>query len=125
MVIKTVIILALISLSLKAAKPPEGVNVNQVVESCVEQVAAQGSGQLSRDVICDFIYQVRAVGDDAIEAVKVFFKLTPRDYALLTAANMAATGRVRFQTKSFLHKDFRHTFDFRSDSYLVTIETQF
>lgn len=124
MVIKAVIILVLTSLSLKAAKP-EGVNVNQVVESCLADVSAKGTNQLSRDVICDFIYQVRAVGDDAIEAVKVFFKLTPRDYALLTAANMAATGRVRFQTKSFLHKDFKHTFDFRSDSYLVTIETQF
>ncbi|NUM58043.1 MAG: hypothetical protein HUU56_05385 [Bdellovibrionaceae bacterium] len=92
-------------------------DINQVVDACVVQ--------LKRDVICDFLFQVKEVGNDAVEAVKVFFKLTPRDYAILTAANMIATGRVRFQTKSFLHPEARHTFDFKKDSYLVTIELKF
>lgn len=92
-------------------------DINQVVDACVVQV--------QKDSICDFLFQVKAVGNDAVEAIKVFFKLTPRDYAILTTANMIATRRARFQTHSPFHKEARHTFDFKKDEFTITIEWKF
>ncbi|MCB0370327.1 MAG: hypothetical protein KDD45_13105 [Bdellovibrionales bacterium] len=112
--IKVFLSVFLLSISSWAINPDD---INQVVDACVVQA--------QRDAVCDFLFQVKSVGNDAVEAVKVFFKLTPRDYAVLTVANMIATGRIRFQTKSYLSPEARHTFDFKKDSFLVTLEMKF
>lgn len=53
-----------------------------------------------KDQICQAIVQLKQVGDDAIETVKEYMHLSPREYAILTFINMVSTGRVRIRTGS-------------------------
>jgi hypothetical protein len=50
-----------------------------------------------RDKICDALINLKLIGDDSIEAVKEYIELGPLEYYVLTAANLALTGRLRIK----------------------------
>lgn len=83
------------------------VQLDQLVNACL---TAQ-----SRDALCDTIIQIRQIGDDAVEMVKTYVKLGPFEYAMLTVANFAVTGRLRVKTQPLFYKDVENTIDYNTD----------
>lgn len=88
------------------------VQLDQLVQACVQSE--------KRDDVCNTLIQVHQIGDDAVEAIKAFVHLGPFEYAVLTAANFAATGRLRVRPQPILRKDVQNTIDYNKDG-IVTI----
>lgn len=77
--------------------------------------------QKKRDKLCDSVITARQIGDDAVEFIKEYMDLSPAAYAMLTLANMLATGRFRIRTKSFLNPKANHVYDYQTKDNTMTI----
>lgn len=91
--------------------------IESVINACVE------SG--TKDKICEALTEFKQVGDDAIEAIKVYIHLTPREYFLLTVANMIASNRIRIKSKSRLYEGGTDTIDIKKDHIDFIFEMSF
>ena len=99
------------------AKAADEAKIDAVVNACRDKP--------KRDKICDALIEFKQVGDDAIELVKNYIQLTPRDYALLTIANILIQGRLRFKTRSNIIPDATDIYDIRTDQFFFSIEKSF
>lgn len=93
------------------------IKVESVINACIESGA--------KDKICEALVEFKQVGDDAIEAVKTYIHLTPKQYFLLTLANMAANNRIRIKTRSYFIRDGTDILDIRKDYVGFAFELQF
>jgi hypothetical protein len=91
--------------------------IDSVITACVQSV--------KKDKICEALTEFKQVGDDAIEAIKVYIHLTPREYFLLTVANMIASNRIRFKSKSHLYEGGTDTIDIKKDHIDFIFEMSF
>jgi hypothetical protein len=96
---------------------------NQQVK--MDELADACARQAKPDEICVIIVNARQIGNDAVEAVKAFLNLTPEEYALLTAANALAQGRIRIRTGVPFLRGVSATFDLQRDETRVLFETSF
>lgn len=95
--------------------------IDDVVEACVQQTKLTEV----QDPICEALFTMKQIGDDSIEFIKTYFKLSPRAYALLTVANAATTGRVRFKTRCLWLDKTDEIYDFKPGEFMYTIERRF
>lgn len=95
--------------------------IDDVVEACVQKSRMTEE----QDPICDALFTMKQIGDDSIEFIKMYFKLSPRTYAFLTVANAATTGRIRFKTKCFWLDKTDEIYDFKPGEFFYTIERRF
>mgnify|MGYP000863917773 CR=1 FL=1 len=79
----------------------------------------------NHDEICNAIVDLKNIGDDSIEAIKQYAKLTPRQYFALTVANALARQRLRIRTKSYFFENGNDTLDLRPDGFFLTFELKF
>ncbi len=79
----------------------------------------------NHDEICNAIVDLKNIGDDSIEAIKQYAKLTPRQYFALTIANALAKQRLRIRTKSYFFENANDTLDLRPDGFFLTFELKF
>lgn len=96
---------------------------NQQVK--MDELADACARQAKPDQICVIIVNARQIGNDAVEAVKAFLNLTPEEYALLTAANALAQGRIRIRTGVPFLKGVSSTLDLQRDETRLLFETSF
>lgn len=93
------------------------VEFERIYQACITQT--------SRDQICQMIIATKAVGEDAIETIKELIPMGPYEYAILTTANFAATGRLRVRTPSIVaHWEGVIDYD-RDGSILFTVKKAF
>jgi hypothetical protein len=107
-----------------AAEDPTTQNqrINQVQ---LDQIADACQRQNRKDKMCEALIQLREIGDDAVEAVKNFANLTPTEYALLTAVNSIANGRVRVRTKARFFGNGADTLDIHKQTVALIFERTF
>lgn len=110
---------------LLSALSPHVTLAEEDARSKIEQIIEACRGQQRRDQICQAFVDLRQVGDDAIEAIKLYARMSPQEYAILTLANMIATGRFRFRTKSQFFSEGRDVYDIRKDSFVYIYERDF
>lgn len=79
----------------------------------------------NHDEICNAIVDLKNIGDDSIEAIKQYAKLTPKQYFALTLANALAKQRLRVRTKSYFFEHGNDTLDLRPDGFFFTFEIKF
>jgi hypothetical protein len=91
----------------QSPKTAQDVEFNRLYQGCL--------GQLVRDQLCQMVIATKQVGDDALEAVKELVPMGPLEYTLMTAANVAYTGRLRVKVPSPFPK-WEGTFDFNRDA---------
>jgi hypothetical protein len=101
----------------RAEEAKNNVQLSTVVDACRTQA--------NKDKICEALISLQQIGDDSIEAVKEYIDLSPRSYAILTAVNAIASGRLRIRTKSFVIKNANHTYDLRRDKAEFLFEMEF
>lgn len=77
--------------------------------------------QKKKDKLCDSVITAKQIGNDSVEYIKEYMKLSPAAYAALTLANMFATGRFRIKTKSFINKKADHILDYKAKDNTTTL----
>lgn len=97
--------------------PPQAAKIDTIVNACIHAN--------SKDKICEALVELKQIGDDAIEIIKNYYDLSPRDYAILTAVNVIIQGRFRIRTKSQLIPKATDIYDIRKDQFLYLIELSF
>lgn len=91
--------------------------IETIVDACVQS--------RSKDQICQVLTEFKEVGNDAVEAIKAYIDLSPREYALLTVANALVNQRIRIKTKSRLLSNAVEIYDIKSSSVSFSIEMNF
>lgn len=93
------------------------VEFERIYQACITQT--------NKDQICQMIIATKTVGEDAIETIKELIPMGPYEYAILTSANFAATGRLRVRTPSLItHWEGMIDYD-RDGSVLFTVKKIF
>lgn len=77
--------------------------------------------QKKKDKLCDSVITAKQIGNDSVEYIKEYMKLSPAAYAALTLANMIATGRFRIKSKSFFYKKADHIYDYKTKDNTITL----
>lgn len=100
----------------------EKTRVNQIQ---LDQIADACQKQTKKDQICEAMIQLREIGTDTIEAIKHFANLTPTQYAILTAANSIANGRLRLRTQAQFWGKGSDTLDIQKQTVTYIFERDF
>ena len=106
-----------ISTAVFAMDAEEDVKMEALVNGCIQVQ--------HKDKICAVLVELKQIGDDVIELVKNYADLSPREYALLTAANVIIQGRFRIRRRSWLLPNATDIYDIRKDQIIYTIEKSF
>lgn len=93
------------------------VQLDTLVDACVRSV--------KKDQICEVIVEIKEIGVDAVEVIKRFANLTPAQYAMLTAANSLANGRIRIRGRNICNPDIINTLDIQRDKVSLIFDTSF
>lgn len=99
----------------------------QEKQAKLDELYAACMQQKKKDKLCDSVISAKQIGDDSVEFIKEYMNLTPTAYAMLTIANMMATGRFRIRTSSFISKKANHIYDYktRDNSFTFIYEMTF
>lgn len=97
--------------------------IQEVINACAQHPSHQA--ERDEDKLCKALVTFKNIGDDAIEAVKEYTNLTPRDYAILTVVNYMVTGRLRIRTKSFFIENGNNTLDIKKEEVVFITEFSF
>lgn len=100
-----------------AAEKESQVQLDTLVDACVRAA--------KKDQICEFIVEVKEIGVDTIEVIKRFANLTPTQYAILTAANSIANGRIRIRGRNLWDPEIINTLDIQKDKVMLIFDTTF
>ncbi|GIL17573.1 MAG: hypothetical protein BroJett040_13240 [Oligoflexia bacterium] len=104
------------------------ITAHSTEETQAQQIDSLASACLQatkKDKICEAIITMKQIGDDSIEAIKEYIDLTPSQYAVLTAINYAASGRIRIRTNSKIIPGARHIYDIKKDTFMIYLEKDF
>ena len=100
-----------------AVEKESQVQLDTLVDACVRAA--------KKDQICEFIVEVKEIGVDTIEVIKRFANLTPTQYAILTAANSIANGRIRIRGRNLWNPEIINTLDIQKDKVMLIFDTTF
>ena len=82
--------------------------MGQLIDACNQ------SAQAGSDPICNVAVQIKQIGDGAIAALQAKLHLNAFETAMLTAAQAAAQGHIRLESKGYF-PDSKQTLDFSRD----------
>jgi len=113
----TNLLLASIAQAYASGEKESQVQLDTLVDACVRSV--------KKDQICEVIVEIKEIGVDAVEVIKRFANLTPAQYAMLTAANSLANGRIRIRGRNIWNPDIINTLDIQRDKVSLIFDTSF
>lgn len=131
MILKTFLIVILSTFSLQSEFCQAALTAKdqreQEQQAKIDELYSACTQQKKKDKLCDSLIIARQIGDDSVEYIKEYMQLSPVGYAMLTFANMLATGRFRIKTASFFNKKAQHTYDYqaKNQTWMFIYEQRF